>query len=142
MSSRRTSTDSPAPAAKKAPSRKKASRAAQKTDKAEAVSVSAAPAMMAREPEPSVVVREPAGALHEPATAAREAPVAAARHQPPLQAPRIEISPDARRALVAEAAYLRAERRGFAYGNEVEDWLAAEAEVDKLLQGSHGTWAQ
>jgi hypothetical protein len=27
------------------------------------------------------------------------------------------------------AAYLRAERRGFASGYEVEDWLAAEAEV-------------
>jgi hypothetical protein len=27
------------------------------------------------------------------------------------------------------AAYLRAERRGFAAGYEIEDWLAAEAEV-------------
>jgi hypothetical protein len=27
------------------------------------------------------------------------------------------------------AAYLRAERRGFAPGYEIEDWLAAEAEV-------------
>jgi Protein of unknown function (DUF2934) len=31
---------------------------------------------------------------------------------------------------VADAAYFRAERRGFAPGFEVEDWLAAEAEVD------------
>ena len=30
---------------------------------------------------------------------------------------------------IAEAAYYRAERRGFAAGQEVEDWLAAEAEV-------------
>ena len=28
------------------------------------------------------------------------------------------------------AAYYRAERRGFAPGHEVEDWLAAEAEID------------
>ncbi len=39
-----------------------------------------------------------------------------------------------RRAMIAEAAYLRAERRGFATGNEEEDWLAAEAEVDALLR--------
>jgi hypothetical protein len=43
------------------------------------------------------------------------------------------ISPDMRRAMIAEAAYLRAERRGFAPGGEVEDWLAAEREVDALL---------
>jgi Protein of unknown function (DUF2934) len=29
---------------------------------------------------------------------------------------------------IAHAAYLRAEKRGFAPGQEVEDWLAAEAE--------------
>jgi hypothetical protein len=41
--------------------------------------------------------------------------------------------------MIAEAAYLRAERRGFAPGNEHEDWLAAEAEVDRLLRaGSSG----
>ena len=49
-------------------------------------------------------------------------------------APRILVSEDARRAMIAEAAYLRAERRGFATGNEEEDWLAAEAEVDALLR--------
>jgi hypothetical protein len=35
--------------------------------------------------------------------------------------------------MIAEAAYLRAERRGFAPGYEDEDWLAAAVEVDKLL---------
>jgi hypothetical protein len=33
------------------------------------------------------------------------------------------------RAMVAEAAYYRAERRGFAPGHELEDWLQAEAEL-------------
>jgi Protein of unknown function (DUF2934) len=41
--------------------------------------------------------------------------------------------PEQRVALIAEAAYFRAERRGFAPGHEAEDWLAAEAEVDALL---------
>ncbi len=43
------------------------------------------------------------------------------------------ITPDMRRGMIAEAAYLRAERRGFAPGREDEDWMAAEAEVDQLL---------
>ena len=34
---------------------------------------------------------------------------------------------------IAEAAYLRAEHRGFLPGCELQDWLEAEAEVDKLL---------
>jgi hypothetical protein len=35
---------------------------------------------------------------------------------------------------IAEAAYIRAERRGFR-GDPIEDWLAAEAEVDGALAG-------
>ena len=44
------------------------------------------------------------------------------------------ISGDERRGLIAQAAYLRAERRQFAGGGEAEDWLAAEAEVDARLK--------
>jgi hypothetical protein len=36
-------------------------------------------------------------------------------------------------ALTAERAYFIAERRGFAPGHELEDWLAAEREVAALL---------
>ena len=42
----------------------------------------------------------------------------------------VESSADERRRRIAMAAYYRAERRGFAPGHEVEDWLAAEAEID------------
>jgi hypothetical protein len=35
-----------------------------------------------------------------------------------------------RDALIATAAYYRAESRGFAPGHETEDWLAAEREID------------
>jgi hypothetical protein len=38
-----------------------------------------------------------------------------------------------RQALIAIEAYLRAERRNFAAGHELEDWLAAEAEVNTRL---------
>jgi Protein of unknown function (DUF2934) len=40
---------------------------------------------------------------------------------------------DVRHEIIAQAAYLRAERRGFAPGYEIEDWLAAEMEVDTGL---------
>ncbi len=36
---------------------------------------------------------------------------------------------------IAEAAYFRAERRGFAPGHELEDWLAAEREIEGRLIG-------
>jgi Protein of unknown function (DUF2934) len=44
------------------------------------------------------------------------------------------IDPETRRRLVAAEAYFLAERRGFAAGNEVEDWVAAEVAVDSRLQ--------
>jgi Protein of unknown function (DUF2934) len=46
------------------------------------------------------------------------------------------IDPDVRRRLVAAEAYFLAERRGFAAGNELEDWVTAEAAVDSRLQPS------
>ena len=44
------------------------------------------------------------------------------------------IDPDTRRRLVAAEAYFLAERRGFAAGNELEDWVAAERLVDSRLE--------
>lgn len=40
---------------------------------------------------------------------------------------------ESRRQMIALAAYLRAERRGFECGDPVSDWLEAEAEVDSAL---------
>ena len=37
--------------------------------------------------------------------------------------------------MIAVAAYLRAEKRGFAAGGDVQDWDEAEKEVDKLIYG-------
>lgn len=42
-------------------------------------------------------------------------------------------------ALIAEAAYYRAERRGFAAGDPLRDWLEAEAEVRGRLQAHPGS---
>jgi len=50
------------------------------------------------------------------------------------------VGPEQRAALIAEAAYFRAEKRGFAPGHEAADWLAAESEIDaKLLRAVSGT---
>lgn len=49
-------------------------------------------------------------------------------------APGGAISPDERQRMIATAAYYRAELRGFAPGCEVEDWCAAEAEIDQRLR--------
>jgi hypothetical protein len=40
-----------------------------------------------------------------------------------------------RRASIAKAAYFNSERRGFTPGHEIEDWLAAENEVEQRLAG-------
>lgn len=42
-------------------------------------------------------------------------------------------SDELRYEMIAHAAYLRAEQRGFAPGQELDDWLAAAAEVDARL---------
>jgi hypothetical protein len=69
----------------------------------------AAPAMpRTAAPTPAVAAPAPSPATGAPATAA---PTGEARYR-----------------WIAHAAYLRAERRGFAPGKEVDDWLAAEAE--------------
>ncbi|MBV8878092.1 MAG: DUF2934 domain-containing protein [Gammaproteobacteria bacterium] len=67
-----------------------------------------------------------------PADTARRPP--GPRKSSPAMEPRAQVSAEARHALIAQAAYLRAERRGFVPGHETEDWLAAEAEVDALLR--------
>lgn len=43
-----------------------------------------------------------------------------------------------REQMIAEAAYFRAERRGFEPGSEISDWLEAEADVEHLLSGRGG----
>jgi len=42
---------------------------------------------------------------------------------------RTRFSSDEPRQLIAETAYYKAQRRGFAPGHELEDWVQAEAEV-------------
>jgi hypothetical protein len=43
------------------------------------------------------------------------------------------VTAEERYQLIAKAAYHRAEQRGFIPGAELDDWLAAEAEIDGTL---------
>ncbi len=52
----------------------------------------------------------------------------------PLSLPGTAISDDERRHMVAEAAYFRAEKRGFCEGDVQQDWLDAEAEIKARLE--------
>jgi hypothetical protein len=49
-----------------------------------------------------------------------------------------QVNEEERRAMIAKAAYFRAERRQFVPGHEVEDWMAAEAEIDRELKRRTG----
>lgn len=40
-----------------------------------------------------------------------------------------KMDPDKFRLMVEERAYFKAERRGFASGHELDDWLEAEQEI-------------
>ena len=52
----------------------------------------------------------------------------------PAQESRQPTQEDLQRS-IAEAAYYRAEHRGFEPGGETQDWLAAEAEVLARVRG-------
>ncbi len=44
-----------------------------------------------------------------------------------------QLAPGERLRYISEAAYFIAERHGFTAGSELEDWLRAEREIDRLL---------
>ena len=62
-------------------------------------------------------------------TTAKKAPAKAAATER-----KTSVTPGQRSQMIAEAAYFRAEKRGFAGGDDAKDWLEAEAEIDALLQ--------
>lgn len=78
----------------------------------------------ARETDRKAATKSPA----RPAAAPRKhgaEPAADAAADGPTAEP---IAAEARYLWIAHAAYLRAEKRGFAPGHEIDDWLAAEAD--------------
>ncbi len=78
----------------------------------------------------STVAKAPAAVKATPASKPASKAVAA---KPRKAAPKRTISAEQRNNYVEIAAFYIAERRGFAPGDLVADWLAAEAEIDQLI---------
>jgi hypothetical protein len=97
-----------------------------------------APAAKASKPAAKAESKPAAAAPKHAAPASAKTPRAAAAPRPaatpaPAATPKKTARPEvptgeARYRWITHAAYLRAEKRGFAPGREVDDWLAAEAE--------------
>jgi DUF2934 family protein len=81
--------------------------------------------------QPTERPRRPAPTANRPVAT----PVAAGlstRLEPSTKAPANFDPSSSRQALIATAAYYRAEKRGFQPGHELQDWLAAEREIDRV----------
>lgn len=89
----------------------------------------------ARKPKQTTDEIRPAKA--KPKTAAKAAakvkPAAARKPAKSLGKKPVVVPPEQRRCYVEVAAYHIAERRGFAPGDPLADWIQAEAEIDRLL---------
>jgi hypothetical protein len=73
--------------------------------------------------------RKPTKPKPAPKATAARAPV----RKSSAEKPSPPVSSDDLQRLVAEAAYYRAQKRGFEPGYELEDWVEAEAEVKRLI---------
>lgn len=89
--------------------------------------------------EDALAVEIKKAAPKKPARTTSEAPGKAVDAKPskaakaaPKRAKKFTVIPAERHAMIAEAAYYRAEQRGFS-GDPHMDWLEAEAEIDKML---------
>lgn len=48
-------------------------------------------------------------------------------------APQASMDSEQRHGMIAEAAFFIAQARGFSHGQELQDWLAAEREIERRL---------
>jgi Protein of unknown function (DUF2934) len=128
MATRRTSDSSRNPKSSPAPTPTRSAKPAASETKLP----KAAPTV----PDPAATPMEAAPARPAPVKRVRKPKASATSSVTP------EVSEEVRRAMIAESAYLRAERRGFAPGHEVEDWCAAEKEIEALLSARPGAAAQ
>jgi hypothetical protein len=123
------------------------------TKAAAAAAAAARPAVAAPAPAAPAPVSAPPAPVATPAAAKPLAKKAAPRRvqsgEPPLADPEVHpapleekpvslhglanVTPEQRLAMIREAAYYRAEKRGFAAGNDAQDWADAEREIDELL---------
>jgi hypothetical protein len=104
------------------------------TSKKAAAPAPQAPAKRKAAVKAAPVKAAPAEAAKKPAAAKK---AAAPRKATP--APKPAITAEQRNNYVEVAAFYIAERRGFASANPADDWIAAEAEIDRLIATGHFT---
>ncbi|MHB1358974.1 MAG: DUF2934 domain-containing protein [Rhodocyclaceae bacterium] len=114
---------------------KKADEKPLKLKTAAAAKKPASQAKPAAKPAAKAVAKPAATPKAKPAAAPKAKPVKATTAAQPVAATGAvrAVAADQRRYYVEVAAYYIAERRGFVGGNPLEDWAAAEAEVERLL---------
>jgi len=83
----------------------------------------------------TATTKEPAKAPAKKVAAPKGNGEAVTRRSPAKAAPAMGgVTPEQRYRMICDAAYFRAERRGFVGGNALQDWLDAESEIDELLR--------
>lgn len=111
------------------------STTAKKPQPASAAKTTAGVKAAAKKPAPAkAAVKKPVAAkapAKKPAAAAAKKP---ATKRTTAAGGKLNITPEQRYSMVAEAAYYRAQQQGF-MGDPVQDWTAAEAEIAALLSG-------
>ena len=80
-------------------------------------------------------IRSPWEGSEKASDAASEIPAS-----PDARQPSNDVAVNERRRRIAEAAYRRAQLRGFCPGYEVQDWLEAEQEIDAVATQQH--WSE
>lgn len=116
--------------------------AATKPAAKKAVATKTAAAKKVAAPVAAPVTTPPVATKKAPATvktAAAKKVNATTTKLKPSTAPAPVLSVEQRNHYVSVAAFYIAERRGFTLGNPADDWLAAEAEVDRLIASGHFT---
>ena len=85
---------------------------------------------------PAATRGKPGPQRSQPARTTASAKVATRRRSAEPQTASAQVAPERRQQLIAQAAYFIAERRAFAPGNEIEDWLQAEAEIEACMKAA------
>jgi hypothetical protein len=83
------------------------------------------------------VAKKPETAPTPAAVAKKKVPSASGASKPAASV-KPGVSAEERYRMIQEAAYHRAEQRGFQGGDPHEDWVAAEAEIDAMLAARTG----
>ena len=83
--------------------------------------------------EVDMVEYTPQGSLRGAKPPASRSTVAAGSPQSASSPGAGRVSAQLREMMIREAAYFRAEHRAFAPGMDLEDWFAAEREIDGVL---------